>query len=82
MDMKACELVDRAKTIRDPRRQCRNLKHRLEDLIVLGFCGTLAGCDDFVEIVACRPKSGLQRPSAWGLIDRSAQHVRQHTADW
>ena len=46
----ACELVERAKTIPDPRRQCRNLKHRLEDLLVIGFCGVLAGCDDFVEI--------------------------------
>lgn len=46
----ACELVDRAKTIADPRRQCANLKHRLEDIVVLGFCGVLAGCDDFVEI--------------------------------
>jgi len=40
----ACELVDRVKTIPDYRRQCRNLKHRLEDILVLGFCGTLAGC--------------------------------------
>ena len=45
-----CDLVDRLKTIPDHRRQCRNLKHRLEDILVLGFCGTLAGCDDFVEI--------------------------------
>src|SRR5436305_15854 len=50
MVVMACELVDRDKTIPDPRRQCRNLKHRLEDIIVLGFCGVLAGCDDFVEI--------------------------------
>src|SRR4051794_40818264 len=50
MVVMACELVDRAKTIPDPRRQCRNLKHRLEDIIVLGFCGVLAGCDDFVEV--------------------------------
>src|SRR6266567_2139568 len=47
-----CELVARAKQIADPRRQCKNLKHRLEDIIVLGFCGVLAGCDDFVEIAA------------------------------
>jgi predicted transposase YbfD/YdcC len=45
-----CELVELAKTIPDPRRQCLNLKHRLEDIVVLGFCGVLAGCDDFVEI--------------------------------
>ena len=47
---KTCELVERAKTIPDPRRQCQNLKHRLEDILVLGFCGLLGGCDDFVEI--------------------------------
>jgi predicted transposase YbfD/YdcC len=51
MVAKTCELVDRVKTIDDPRRQCRNLKHRLEDILVLGFCGTLSGCDDFEEIV-------------------------------
>jgi predicted transposase YbfD/YdcC len=45
-----CDLVERLKTIPDHRRQCRNLRHRLEDILVLGFCGTLAGCDDFVEI--------------------------------
>jgi predicted transposase YbfD/YdcC len=45
-----CDLVERLKTIPDHRRQCQNLKHRLEDILLLGFCGTLAGCDDFVEI--------------------------------
>jgi len=34
----------------DPRRQCRNLWHPLVDVLVLGFCGVLCGCDDFVEI--------------------------------
>jgi predicted transposase YbfD/YdcC len=47
-----CSLVDQAKMIPDPRRQCANLKHRLEDIVVLGFCGVLAGADDFVEIAA------------------------------
>ena len=50
MVRKTCALVERVKTIADPRRQCRNLKHRLEDILVLGFCAVLAGCDDFVEI--------------------------------
>ncbi len=45
-----CALVERLETIADPRRQGENLKHRLVDLIVLGFCGVLAGCDDFVEM--------------------------------
>jgi len=45
-----CALVERLQTIPDPRRQSENLKHPLVDLILLGFCGVLAGCDDFVEI--------------------------------
>jgi predicted transposase YbfD/YdcC len=45
-----CALVERLETIADPRRQGENLKHRLVDLIILGFCGVLAGCDDFVEM--------------------------------
>jgi predicted transposase YbfD/YdcC len=45
-----CALVERLETIADPRRQSENLKHRLVDIIILGFCGVLAGCDDFVEI--------------------------------
>jgi predicted transposase YbfD/YdcC len=49
---KSCALVDKLQELPDPRRQCCNLKHRLEDILVLGFCGVLAGCDDFVEIAA------------------------------
>jgi predicted transposase YbfD/YdcC len=45
-----CALVERLQTIPDPRRQCENLKHPLVDIIILGFCGVLGGCDDFVEI--------------------------------
>jgi predicted transposase YbfD/YdcC len=47
-----CGLVERLQTLPDPRRQCQNLKHGLQDILVLGFCGLLAGCDDFVEIAA------------------------------
>ena len=50
MVSKTCELVERAKTIADPRRQCANRKHLLEDILVVGFCGTLAGCKDFVQL--------------------------------
>lgn len=45
-----CDLVERLPTIPDPRRPGENLKHPLVDLILLGFCGVLAGCADFVEI--------------------------------
>jgi predicted transposase YbfD/YdcC len=50
MAEKTCGLLEQLQTIPDPRRQCRNLKHRLDEILVLAFCGTLAGCDDFVEI--------------------------------
>lgn len=45
-----CALVERLQTMADPRRQCANLKHPLVDIIILGFCGVLGGCEDFVEI--------------------------------
>jgi len=45
-----CALVERLETIADPRRQGENLKHPLVDIIILGFCGVLAGCDDVGEI--------------------------------
>ena len=50
MPAMTCALVERLQPIADPRRQSENLKHRLVDIIILGFCGVLAGCDDFVEI--------------------------------
>jgi predicted transposase YbfD/YdcC len=45
-----CALVEKLQTIADPRRQCANLKHPLVDVIIVGFCGVLGGCEDFVEI--------------------------------
>jgi len=50
MPTKTCALVERLQTIADPRRQGENLKHPLVDVIIVGFCGVLAGCEDFVEI--------------------------------
>jgi predicted transposase YbfD/YdcC len=50
MPAMTCALVERLQTIPDPRRQSENRKHPLVDIIILGFCGVLAGCDDFVEI--------------------------------
>jgi predicted transposase YbfD/YdcC len=43
-------LVAAMEAVPDPRRQCKNLRHRLVDILVIGFCGVLSGCDDFVEI--------------------------------
>ena len=50
MPTKTCALVERLQTIADPRRQGENLKHPLVNVIIVGFCGVLAGCEDFVEI--------------------------------
>jgi hypothetical protein len=46
MPTKTCALVERLQTIADPRRQGENLKHPLVDVIIVGFCGVLAGCED------------------------------------
>jgi predicted transposase YbfD/YdcC len=45
-------LVEALATVPDPRRQCKNLRHALVDVLTIGFCGVLCGCDDFVEIEA------------------------------
>jgi predicted transposase YbfD/YdcC len=44
------ELVAALKAVPDPRRQCQNLRHPLADVLALGLCGVLCGCEDFVEI--------------------------------
>jgi len=49
MPARTCALVERLETSADPRRQGENLKHPLVDIRILGFCGELGGCDDFVE---------------------------------
>jgi len=46
------KLVAALETVPDPRRQCKNLRHPLVDVLVLGFCGVLCGAEDFVEIEA------------------------------
>src|SRR5499425_291731 len=50
MPARTCALIERLQAIPDPRRQSENLKRPLVDIIILGFCGVLAGCEDFVEI--------------------------------
>ena len=59
MQKMTCALVERLQTIPDPRRHNENLKHPLVDLILLGFCGVLAGGADFVEI------------AKWGRVNES-----------
>lgn len=43
-------LVETLRAVPDPRRQCKNLRHRLVDVLTIGFCGVLCGCEDFVEM--------------------------------
>jgi predicted transposase YbfD/YdcC len=43
-------LVTALAAVPDPRRQCKNLRHPLIDVLVVGFCGVLCGCEDFVEL--------------------------------
>jgi len=45
-----CALVEKLEPIADPRRQGANLKHLLVDILIVGCCGVLGGCEDFVEI--------------------------------
>ena len=55
-------LVEALAAVPDPRRQCQNLQHPLADVLALGFCGVLCGCEDFVEIEAfSRSKEDLFR---------------------
>ena len=44
------KLAAALEAVPDPRRQCKNLRHRLVDVLLIGFCGVLCGSDDFVEI--------------------------------
>lgn len=50
MTTMSCALGEQLQTIPDPRRPCRNLQHRLVDVLLSAFCGVLADGDNFVEI--------------------------------
>jgi predicted transposase YbfD/YdcC len=43
-------LVAALAAVPDPRRQCEDLRHPVGDVLAVGFCGVLCGCEDFVEI--------------------------------
>ena len=45
-------IVNYFRDLPDPRRETRNKKHRLIDILVLALCGTIAGCHSAVEIAA------------------------------
>jgi len=50
MAVKTCDLLEQLRELPDPRRQCRNLKHRLDEVVMMAFCAVLAGANDCVEI--------------------------------
>jgi predicted transposase YbfD/YdcC len=52
MAEKTCELLEQLQMLPDPRRQGKNLKHRLDEIVMIGFCAVLAGANDCVEIAA------------------------------
>lgn len=43
-------LVEALRAVPDPRRQCKNLRHLLIDVLAMHFCAVVCGCDDFVEV--------------------------------
>jgi len=51
MARKSSALVEGLKAVADPRRPGGNLKHKLVDILVLAFCGSLCGSQDFAEVV-------------------------------
>jgi len=52
MAWKSCELVEKLRTLTDPRRHNRNLRHSLDVIILIAFCAVVAGANDCVEIAA------------------------------
>jgi predicted transposase YbfD/YdcC len=43
-------LLDSLAAVPDPRRQCANLRHKLLDVLVIGFCGVISGCNNFTDM--------------------------------
>lgn len=52
MAEKSCELLEELHRVPDPRRQCKDLKHRLDEVLMMAFCAVLAGANDCVEIAS------------------------------
>jgi predicted transposase YbfD/YdcC len=48
--MKIEEIIEAVKGVEDPRRKGGNLRHRLEDILVIGLCTILSGGEDFVDM--------------------------------
>lgn len=48
--MKIEKLAEQLQQVRDPRRQWGNKRHRLEDILVIGFCTIVCGGEDFTDM--------------------------------
>jgi predicted transposase YbfD/YdcC len=51
MAEKTCALLEQLQMLPDPRRQGKNLKHRLDETVLIAFCALLSGANDCVEMV-------------------------------
>jgi hypothetical protein len=51
--MNLCTRVENVREIPDPRRPYGHLQHRLENIVVIAFCATLCGAQDFEDIEEC-----------------------------
>ena len=49
--MKIAKLKEEIKNIREPRRTgYGNIRHKLEDIIIIGLCTVICGGEDFVDM--------------------------------
>jgi predicted transposase YbfD/YdcC len=45
-----CDLLVKLQELKDPRRKCGNLKHHLDEVIIIALIAKLAKCDNFVQM--------------------------------
>ena len=50
MKMEIKKLLDGIKTVEDPRRRWGNLRHKLEDILVIGLCSVICMGEDFEDM--------------------------------
>lgn len=48
--MLTATFAEQMEQIPDPRRQCKNLLHPLVNVLTIGFCGIICGCEKFTEM--------------------------------
>ncbi len=48
--MKIEKLKERLKDVTDPRRSYGNIRHKLEDIIIIGLCTVICGGEDYADM--------------------------------